>query len=245
MISETARVACQRCHRRDFVHFFTPWHRHVTVRIQASVVTTLSFVTLRHGEKVWQSDHDSSTYVNRDREPIFSKMYTVGGNVLAGSNDTRSIESGRASFTGFASSVHGSLPREYAMVQEERGVTPFGALTSDHLIYNVKTGWLAEISPREIPLRHITEVKLVIKRYRFSGIFFLVIALACGTLDFVGILIAIVPLSLAVLLLWGLPSIKVKTTNEGDLLSTAGPPWTRPEAEWFVAAVDRRRHSCA
>ncbi len=131
------------------------------------------------------------------------------------------------------------------MVQEERGVTPFGTLTPDHLIYNVKTGWLTEISPREIPLRHIIDVKLVIKRYRFFGVFFLLIALACGTLDFVGILIAIVPLSLAVLLLWGLPSVRVKTTNEGDLLSTAGPPWTRPEAEWFVAAVDRRRHSCA
>jgi hypothetical protein len=127
------------------------------------------------------------------------------------------------------------------MTQEEQEVTPFGTVTSDRLIYNVQQGWLTESSQKEIPLQCITGVKLVIKRYRFFGVLFLLIALACRTLDSVGILIAIVPLSLAVLLLWGLPSVKVRTTDEGDLLSTPGPPWTRPEAEWFVAAVDQRR----
>jgi hypothetical protein len=126
------------------------------------------------------------------------------------------------------------------MAQEERDVPPFGTVTSDRLIYNVQRGWLTERSQREIPLDHVTSVQLDIKRHRILGILFLLIALACRALDFVGILIAIVPLSLGILLLWGLPSVKVKTTDEGDLSSTPGLPWTRPEAEWFVAAVDRR-----
>ncbi|MGH3823440.1 MAG: hypothetical protein ACRDRA_11525 [Pseudonocardiaceae bacterium] len=127
------------------------------------------------------------------------------------------------------------------MTQDEQDVTLFGAVTSDRLIYNVQQGWLTERSQKEIPLQHITSVTLVIKRYRFFGVLFLLIALACQALDFVGILIAIVPLSVGILLLWGLPSVKVNTTDEGDLPSTIGPPWTRPEAEWFVAAVDQRR----
>ncbi len=127
------------------------------------------------------------------------------------------------------------------MAQEEQDVTPFGTVTSDRLIYNVQQGWFTERSQKEIPLQHIISAKLVIKRYRFFGVLFLLIALACQALDSVGILIAIIPLSLAILLLWGLPSIRVKTTDEGDLLSTTGPPWTRPEAEWFVAAVNQRR----
>lgn len=127
------------------------------------------------------------------------------------------------------------------MIWEEQDVTPFGTVTSDRLIYNVQQGWFTEKSQKEIPLRQITSVKLVIKRYRIFGVFFLLIALACGALDFVGILIAIVPLALGILLLWGLPSVRVETTDENDLPSTPGLPWTRPEAEWLVAAVDRRR----
>jgi hypothetical protein len=126
------------------------------------------------------------------------------------------------------------------MTRKEQDVTPFGTVTSDRLIYNVQRGWLTERSQREIPLDHVTSVQLDIKRHRILGRLFLLIALACRALDFVGILIAIVPLSLGILLLWGLPSVKVKTTDEGDLSSTPGLPWTRPEAEWFVAAVDRR-----
>ncbi|MGH3779933.1 MAG: hypothetical protein ACRDRO_04680 [Pseudonocardiaceae bacterium] len=127
------------------------------------------------------------------------------------------------------------------MAQEQQGVTPFGTVTPDLLIYNVQQGWFTGRSLKEIPLHHVTSVKLEIKRHRFFGVLSLLIALACGALDSIGTLIAIVPLSLAVLLLWGLPLVRVNTTDEGDLPPATGPPWTRPEAEWFVATVDQRR----
>jgi hypothetical protein len=127
------------------------------------------------------------------------------------------------------------------MTQDEHGVTPFGTITPDLLIYNVQQGWFTEGSRKEIPLQYVTSAKLEIKRYRVFGVLFLLIALACGALDSAGTLIAIVPLSLAVLLLWGSPLVRVNTADEGDLPPATGLPWTRPEAEWFVTTVDQRR----
>jgi hypothetical protein len=127
------------------------------------------------------------------------------------------------------------------MQQEEQEVTPFGTVTSDRLIYNVQEGLFRRSSQKDISFDHVTDARLEIKRYWFFGIGFLLIALAFRMIDSVWTLIAIVPLVPAVLLLWGLPAVKVNTTDEGDLPSPAKPPWTRPEAEWFIAAVNQRR----
>jgi len=130
------------------------------------------------------------------------------------------------------------------MAPEEKIVTPFGVVTSDYLIYNVQRGWFSEGSRQDIPLRHVTSVKLETRRHPIFGILLVLVALAFRAADPMGILIAIVPLAFAVLLLWGSPSVRVKTAD-GDLPPVSGLPWTRPEAEWFVAAVDRRRRCCA
>jgi hypothetical protein len=130
------------------------------------------------------------------------------------------------------------------MAPEEKIVTPFGVVTADYLIYNVQRGWLREGSRQDIPLRHVTSVTLETRRHPIFGILLVLVALACRAADPIGILIAIVPLAFAVLLLWGSPSVRVNTAD-GDLPPVSGLPWTRPEAEWFVAAVDRRRRCCA
>lgn len=130
------------------------------------------------------------------------------------------------------------------MAPEEKIVTPFGVLTSDHLIYNVQRGWFSEGSRQDIPLRHVTSVTLETRRHPIFGILLVLVALACRAADPIGILIAIVPLAFAVLLLWGSPSVRVKIADD-DLPPVSGLPWTRPEAEWFVAAVDRRRRCFA
>lgn len=158
----------------------------------------------------------------------------VGGNALAELSDTMTIESIPAPFGGAR-----APSTEVAIMREERNVTPFGTVTSDRLICNVQRDWLTGGVQKCIPLHHVTGAKLEIKRYWRFGALFLFAALACRVLGSPGMLIAIVPLSLAVLLLWGLPSVRV-STDEGDLPTTTGPPWTRPEAEWFVAAVGQR-----
>jgi hypothetical protein len=126
------------------------------------------------------------------------------------------------------------------MSQQEKVVTPFGMVTSDHLIYPVQRGWLSERSCQDIPLRQVTSVKLEIRRHPIFAILLVLVALACQAMDPIGILIAIIPLAFAALLLWGSPLVRVNTTD-GDLPPASGLPWTRPEAEWFVAAVDQRR----
>lgn len=125
------------------------------------------------------------------------------------------------------------------MAQEEKNVSTFGVVTSDRLIYNARRGWFGEGSQEDIPLRHVTSVKLEIRRHRGFGIVLVLVALACQAAGPIGTLIAIVPLAFAVLLLWGSPLVRVNTA-EGNLPAASGLPWTRPEAEWFVAAVNRR-----
>lgn len=129
------------------------------------------------------------------------------------------------------------------MMQREKDVTPFGTVTSDHLIYIVRRGWFGEKSQHDIPLCHVTGAELETRRHPILGSLLVLVGLACQAVDPLGILIAIVPLTLAVLLLWGSPSVRVNTAD-GDLPPARGLPWTRPEAEWFVAAVNRRRHRC-
>lgn len=129
------------------------------------------------------------------------------------------------------------------MAEDEKVVTPFGMVTSDHLIYNVQRGWFSEGSRYDIPLSQVTSVKLETRRHPIFGILLVLVALACRAAGPIGTLIAIIPLASAVLLLWGSPLVRVNTAD-GDLRTASRPPWTRPEAEWFVAAVDRLRRRC-
>jgi hypothetical protein len=126
---------------------------------------------------------------------------------------------------------------------QERSPTPFGSVTSDHLIYKVQQGLFREVSRHDIPLHHVTSVQLEIRRHPIFGLLLVLFALACQVAGPIGIMISIVPLAFAVLFLWGSPLVRVNTVD-GDLPPASGLPWTRPEAEWFVAAVNRRRCRC-
>jgi hypothetical protein len=129
------------------------------------------------------------------------------------------------------------------MIQAKKDVTPFGTVTSERLIYNVRRWGFCNELQEDVPLRDVISVKLEIKRYPVFAVSLLLIASVCRVADSVGILIAIIPLAFAILLLWGFPLIRVSTA-EVDLPPAVGLPWTRPEAEWFVTAVDRQRRSC-
>jgi hypothetical protein len=130
------------------------------------------------------------------------------------------------------------------MAREEKHTTPFGVVMSDHLICNIRRGWFGGVSQEAIPLRDVTSVTLENRRHPVFGILLALVAVACRAADPIGIVVAAIPVALAVLLLWGSPSIKVSTAD-GNLRRVSGLPWTRPEAEWFVAAVDRCRRSGA
>jgi hypothetical protein len=126
------------------------------------------------------------------------------------------------------------------MLEEDIDVTSFGTVTSDRLICNSQQWQCGGMRQKEVPLRDVTNARLEIKRHRILGISLVLVALVVRVIDSSWTLITIIPIAVGVLLLWGLPSVRVNTTD-GDLPPARGLPWNRSEAEWFVATVNRRR----
>src|SRR5260221_6992409 len=87
--------------------------------------------------------------------------------------------------------------------------SPFGTVTSKRVIYYRAKGWFSGGSREDIPLQHVTSVRLDVTRSVAAGIVLLVIGLglllAEGGLKIVGIIV-LVP---AVLMLWGSPAVVV------------------------------------
>ena len=82
--------------------------------------------------------------------------------------------------------------------------TQFGTVTEKRLVFFRKKGWLSGGSREDIPLKHITSVRLEISRHIFWGIIFILIGI--GTLKFV---VGFFLIALAVLFLWGSPAIVI------------------------------------
>lgn len=117
--------------------------------------------------------------------------------------------------------------------------TTFGTVTDRRISYNVKTSQWGGGSVEDIPMRHVTSVRLESVRHTVMSIFLillgLIILLIAGG-DPIGSLIGIIILAVGVFLLWPSPKVVVNTAG-GDLRPSVGPPWTKPEAEKFVGAV--------
>jgi hypothetical protein len=113
----------------------------------------------------------------------------------------------------------------------------FGIVTSKRVIYNRAKGWLSGGSREDIPLQHVTAVRLETSRSILGGIVCLIFGLSllnadAGTVKVVGALL----LAIGVLCLWGSPKVVVNTAGN-DLRAAGGPPWQRGEADSFVEAL--------
>lgn len=112
----------------------------------------------------------------------------------------------------------------------------FGTVTNKRVIYFREKGWISGGSREDIPLQHVTSVRLDTKRSVIVGVFLLLVGLgmlgAPGGLKLGGVLF----LALAILLLWGSPTVIVNTAGR-DLNASKGLPWTRPAAQVFVEAL--------
>lgn len=115
--------------------------------------------------------------------------------------------------------------------------TMFGTVTDRRVTYFRNKGWFSGGSQEDLPLRHITSVRVDTARSLISGLFiglvgFAVLGGADGGFKLIGLLL----LALAVLLLWGSPKVVVNTAG-GDLNASMSWPWTRAEAESFASAL--------
>lgn len=113
--------------------------------------------------------------------------------------------------------------------------TAFGTVTSKRIIYRAQRKWWGGGSREDIPLNHVTSVRLATSRSVVGGVFVLLIGLTLiltPNVRFWGLLMVV----WAALLLWGTPSVWVNTSGRDEKAAT-GLPWQRGEAAAFVEAV--------
>ena len=115
----------------------------------------------------------------------------------------------------------------------------FGTVTNKRVIYFRNKGWFSGGSRQDIPIKHVTSVRLDTSRSVVGGIVLLLIGLGLLSADGGIKIVGIVVVALAVLLLWGSPSVVVNTAGN-DLNVAKGFPWLRGEATAFVEALRKQ-----
>ena len=114
---------------------------------------------------------------------------------------------------------------------------PYGTVTNKRVVYYRAKGWFSGGSREDIPLQHVTSVRLDTNRSWLPGILLVLIGLgmlgggAAGTK-----IVGLVVLAFGALLIWGSPSVVVNTAGR-DLNASKGAPWTRRDAHAFVEAL--------
>ena len=116
----------------------------------------------------------------------------------------------------------------------------FGTVTNRRVIYFRAKGWFSGGSREDIPLKHVTSVRVDIKRHPVRGIVLGLIGLRMLASGEAGVIIGgLVLIALAGLLLWGSPSVVVNTAGQ-DLSAARGFPWQRNEANAFAETLRKQ-----
>ena len=127
-----------------------------------------------------------------------------------------------------------SQQSEQAFFQNEA----FGEVTDKRVIFRRK--WFCGDSRVDIPLKHVTSVRLDTNRSLLLIATLIVVAVACFYVrsEF-AIFVGVFALMLDALLLWGSPTIVVNTSGR-DTERRQGQPWQRRQADDFVEAIRRQ-----
>lgn len=112
----------------------------------------------------------------------------------------------------------------------------FGTVTNKRVTYYRKKSWFSGGSQEDVPLRHVTSVRLETSRSVLWGIIWVIVGLGLFAIGSTGILLGIISLLIGLLLLYGSPAIAINTAG-GDLSVMKGWPWNANAANEFVRAV--------
>ena len=124
-----------------------------------------------------------------------------------------------------------------SVVEKEIFSNEFGTVTDRRVTYFRRKGWIRGGSREDVPIKHVTSVRVDITRHVIWGSLLLLSALGgLSSGDAGGILVAVLLGGLAVLLLWGSPTVVVNTAGR-DLSAAKGLPWQRPAADGFAEAL--------
>ena len=128
------------------------------------------------------------------------------------------------------------MSEQTAQAEQTFVENPFGTVTNKRVIYYRAKGWFSGGSREDIPLQHVTSVRLDVMRSVVLGILLLLVGFALLAADGGFKLFGIILLVLAVFMLWGSPAVVVNTAGR-DLNAAKGLPWQRGEANAFVDAL--------
>jgi len=107
----------------------------------------------------------------------------------------------------------------------------FGTVTDRRVVYYRKKGWFSGGSREDVPLKHVTSVRVDISRKVLGGLVLVVMGLVL-----LAPVIGIIPLFVGILWLWGSPQVVISTAGANQEIMTA-LPWQRKGAEAFAHAV--------
>jgi hypothetical protein len=116
--------------------------------------------------------------------------------------------------------------------------TNYGTVSNIRVTFYARKWLLGGKSVEDLPMRHITAVRLETVRHWIWGTLLGLIGLALLASKSGGIVVGIILVALAALLIWGWPKVVVNTAG-GDLRPSVGMPWTRGQADEFVTALRR------
>ena len=127
-----------------------------------------------------------------------------------------------------------NIQTEQTFVENE-----FGTVTSKRVIYFRNKGWMSGGSREDIPLQHVTSVRMETSRSIVGAILLLLIGLGSLAGPTGVKIFGLVCLAFGILLIWGSPKIVVNTAG-GDLNAAKGLPWKREAANSFVEALRKQ-----
>ena len=183
------------------------------------------------------SNSDVATQWSPGENSGFFRAHVAGARIGV---PARLIVTGSITGTSIGGHMNAQVSQTDAPGQEQTLTsTIFGQVTTKRVIYNRSRGWFSGGSREDIPLAHVTSVRLDTTRHLLGGILLALIGLPMAlkaansnSMQVIGVLLV----ALAMLLLWGSPTVYVNTAGQ-DKSRSKGLPWQREQANSFVEAI--------
>lgn len=112
-----------------------------------------------------------------------------------------------------------------------------GTISGDRLTFYAKSSLVGSRRQVDVPVRHVSSVKVEVKRSLW-GVVLGLVGLALFAAGPVGVIFGLLLIGLGVILLWGTPSVVVTAGIDKHL--SVGPPWNRPPLDEFANALRSR-----
>ena len=116
----------------------------------------------------------------------------------------------------------------------------FGTVHSNRIEFKAKKHWWAGGSHEELPLRHVTSIRIDTSRSIILGAILVLAGLAVMSIaEPAALIIGAIFLLVGIVLIIGHPSVRINTAGQ-DTRVIAGSPGSKSEANRFINAVRER-----